>query len=100
MALKPVNFKLEEKQIEDMKHVAAVLNMNYTDVVRGAIDEYLDRMHNDPYYRLTAMVEEADPEESEEILSAVNEMSDEDMKISVKKTLAADVENQTEGGDE
>ena len=93
MALKAVNFKLDEAQIEEMKRVAAMLRMNYTDVVREAISEYIDRMQKDPYYRLTAMVEEVGPEESAEILDAVNGMSDEDMKISrVERVVLTDAD--------
>ncbi|MBR3147102.1 MAG: ribbon-helix-helix protein, CopG family [Eubacterium sp.] len=93
MALKAVNFKLDEAQIEEMKRVAEMLRMNYTDVVREAIAEYIERMRKDPYYRLTAAVEEADPEESSEILDAVNGMSDEDMKISrVEKVVLTDAD--------
>ena len=109
MALKAVNFKLDEAQIEEMKRVAAMLRMNYTDVVREAIAEYIDRMQKDPYYRLTAVVEEAGPEESSEILDAVNGMSDEDMKISrVEKVVLTDAdkgedeerENEGNGGED
>ena len=88
MAMKMVNFKMDEADIADMKTVANVYNISVTDLIRGALKEYLAELKQDPFYRLTANVEDASPEESNEILTAVSELSDDDLSISSVKRFA------------
>ena len=86
MAVRAMNFKLEETDITDIRHVATVYNKTMTDVIREAIHEYIERIKRDPFYRLTANVEEASAEESTEILEEIEGLSDDDLTISsVKK---------------
>ena len=88
MAMKMMNFKMDEADIADMKTVANVYNISVTDLIRGALKEYLAELKQDPFYRLTANVEDASPEESNEILTAVSELSDDDLSISSVKRFA------------
>ena len=81
MAVKALNFKMDETEILDMKKVASVFNMTVTDVVKEAVKEYLAKMKNDPFYRLTVNVEDASAEESAEILEEIEGLSDEDLAI-------------------
>ena len=81
MASKALNFKLEENVIMDMKQVATVFNKTMTDVIKEAVTEYLDKMKQDPFYRLTIHVQDASEEESEEILSEIETLSDDDLTI-------------------
>ena len=85
MAVKALNFKMDEEEILDMKNTASVFNMTVTDVIKQAIREYLDKLKKDPYYKLTANVQEASPEESSEILAEIDELSDDDLTISSSK---------------
>ena len=85
MAVKALNFKMEEEEILDMKKTASVFNMTVTDVIKQAVREYLDKLKKDPYYKLTANVQEASPEESSEILAEIDELSDDDLTISSSK---------------
>lgn len=85
MAVKVMNFRMDEIEINDMKHVASVYHMTITDLIKDAICEYLNKMKSDPFYRLTACVEDADEEETAEILDAINSLNDEDMSISSSK---------------
>ncbi len=89
MATKAMNFKLEENEIMDIRKVASVFNMSLTDVVREALKEYIFKMKNDPFYRLTAKVQEASAEESKEILDIVENLSDDDMQITSTKLFRA-----------
>lgn len=82
MATKSINFKLDEKRIADMKQVASVFHMTMTDIVNDALDAYLPKMQRDPFYRLTANVQDASQAETEEILSEISELSDDDLSIS------------------
>lgn len=81
MATKAINLKLDEADVLDVRSVASVFNMTVTDVVRKAVREYVDRMKNDPFYRLTVHVREASAEESAEILSELEALSDDDLSI-------------------
>ena len=97
MAAKAVNFKMEERKILDIKSVASVYHMTITEVITEALDEYMQKMKNDPFYRLTANVEEADREEANEILTALDALADEDLEISSSKSFTAE---QTGAGSE
>ena len=81
MAVRAMNFKMDEMQIDDVKHVASVYHMTITDLIKEAVSEYLIKMKADPFYRLTANVEEADAAESAEILDAISSMEDDDLAI-------------------
>lgn len=81
MASKALNFKLDETVIMDMKQVATVFNKTMTDVFKEAVTEYLDKMKQDPFYRLTINVQDASEEESEEILDEIENLSDDDLTI-------------------
>ena len=82
MAVRAMNFKMDEVQIDDVKHVASVYHMTITDLIKEAVSEYLGKMKADPFYRLTANVEEADAAESAEILDAISSMENDDLAIS------------------
>ena len=82
MAVKAMNFKMDEAEILDMKNVASVFHMTVTDVIKEAVREYVDKMKNDPFYRLTANVEDASAEETAEILDEIKGLSDDDLTIS------------------
>jgi hypothetical protein len=61
--------------------------MSVTDLVKNAVREYISELKKDPFYRLTANVEEASDEESSEILDMLNDMSDDDLTIISSKQL-------------
>ena len=81
MATKALNFKLDEAEILDIKHVAGVFNMSVTDLIKNAVKEYLDELKSDPFYRLTTNVEDISEEETAEILAEIDGMSDDDLTI-------------------
>ena len=85
MATKPMNFKMDEGDVKDKKQVATVFHMTVTDLVKEAVREYIGRLKEDPFYRLTVHVEEASAQESAEVLDAVGSLSDDDLTISSSK---------------
>ncbi len=87
MALKAVNFKLEDDQIDELRRLAALFNMSMTDIVRKALDSYISEAKEDPYVRLTSSVDNADPDETEEILDAIKDLSEDDLAISSRKII-------------
>ena len=44
MAVKALNFKMDEVEIADVKQVASVYHMTVTDVVKEALREYLEKL--------------------------------------------------------
>lgn len=87
MSLKAVNLKLDENRVSEIKNVAEVFHMTITDVINYSLDEYLSKMKNDPFYKLTSNVMEASVDESCEILEEINKLSDDDLKIASTKTF-------------
>lgn len=81
MATKAMNFKMDEAEIMDMKQIAGVFNMSVTDLIKNAVRAYIAELKKDPFYRLTVNVQEASEEESENIMSEINEMTDDDLTI-------------------
>ena len=81
MATKALNFRMDEKEMVDLKKVAAVFNISVTDLVKDAIKEHVTKFKKDPFYRLTANVENATEAETEEILKELENMSDDDLSI-------------------
>lgn len=81
MATKALNFRMDEKEMVDLKKVAAVFNISVTDLVKDAIMEHVTKLKKDPFYRLTANVENATEAETEEILKELENMSDDDLSI-------------------
>ena len=88
MATKAMNFKMDEADIRDMKQVASVYRMSVTDLVRNAIRAYLSELKRAPFYRLTVNVQDASAEESGEILSEIEGLSDEDLTIASTKRFS------------
>ena len=81
MATKAINLKMDESRFFDLKHVASVFHMTMTDVVSEALDAYISQLKEDPFYKLTANVEEASKEESDEILAEIESLTDDDLEI-------------------
>jgi hypothetical protein len=85
MATRALSCKIDEAEILDVKEVAGVFHMSITDLVKNAIKEYVTELKKTPFYRLTVNVQEVSDEESEEILAAMEEMSDGDLTITSTK---------------
>ncbi len=88
MSVKAMNFKMDEAEIQEMKQVAGVYHMTVTDLIKNAVKSYISELKDDPFYRLTAHVQEASAEESDEILSAVGELTDDDLTISSSRRFS------------
>lgn len=88
MATKVLNFRMDEKEMVDLKKVAAVFNISVTDLVKNAIGEHVAKLKKDPFYRLTANVENASEAETEEVLKELESMSDDDLAIASVKHVA------------
>ena len=88
MAVKALNFKMDENDILEMKNVAGVYHMSVTDLIKNAINDYIAELKKDPFYRLTMNVQDASAEESAEILKDIENLSDDDLTIVSKKRFS------------
>lgn len=87
MAVKAMNIKLDENKILDVKSVASVFHMTMTEVITEALDEYLSKMKQDPFYKLTFNVQDASDEECAEVIDELNSLTDDDLLIEKTKTF-------------
>ena len=85
MATKAINLKLDENRVLDMKNVASVFHMTMTDIINEALDAYLPKMKQDPFYRLSANVQSVSKEEEKEILAEIEQLTDGDLEITTVK---------------
>ena len=88
MATKAMNFKMDEAEILDMKQVAGVFNMSVTELIKNAVKAYLAELKSDPFYRLTANVQDASDEEAAEILTEIEGLTDDDLSIASAKRFS------------
>ncbi len=88
MARKAINLKMDEEEIAEMKKAAEVYGMTLTELLKNAVREYLNVLERGPCYRLTMNVEDASEEESVEILSRLENMDADDLKIVSKKSFS------------
>ena len=87
MAIKAMNFKMEEEEILDIKKVASVFNITMTDIIKEGVREYVEKLKQDPFYKLTTNIQEASETESAEILGEIELLDDDELKISSRKTF-------------
>ena len=82
MAMRPVNLKMEEAEIDDVMKVATDFQMTKTNVFKEVVREFSTKTKNDPFYRLTANVQDASEEETAETLTEIENLSDDDLSVS------------------
>lgn len=82
MAKGALNFKMDETDIYEVREAASVYNTTMTEIITEAVHEYLEKLHKDPFYRLSVNVKEASVSESAEILEAIEGLSDNDLMVS------------------
>lgn len=88
MGERAVNFSIEENDLVILSKIASAYSVTVTELIKKVISEYLEKIKKNPFYRLTANVEEVSSEENSEILEMINNLSDEDLTISSVKKLS------------
>lgn len=89
MAVRTLSFEMDEADIFEIEEIAKLYNISMSDLINTAVKEYLATLQSDPFYRLTMNMQEASAEESDEILSQINSLTDDDLTIvSSKKFIA------------
>ena len=82
MAKETLEFKMNEADINKVRQAASVYSTTMTEIITEAVHEYLEKLHKDPFYRLSVNVKEASVSESAEILEAIEGLSDNDLMVS------------------
>ncbi len=82
-----MSVKLDETSVREIKKIASIFDMSYSDFIRNAIEKAIAEKQNDFMYRMSN-VAYATEEEEKEIISALAELSDDDLQIaSVEKII-------------
>lgn len=79
---------MEEEEILDMKKVAKIFNITFTDLIKTGAKQYVEELKRDPFYRLSMFAEDASKEETEEILEEIDKLTDDDLTIETVKHLS------------
>ena len=87
MATKDISIMMDETLILDLKQVAGVFNISVADLIKNAVKEYLSELKSDPFYRLTANVQDSSDEEAAEILTEIDGSTDDDMSTAFTKRI-------------
>ena len=87
MATKDISIMMDETLILDLKQVAGVFNISVADLIKNAVKEYLSELKSDPFYRLTANVQDSSDEEASEILTEIDGSTDDDLSIAFTKRI-------------
>ena len=69
---------LSHDEILYLQKVASACRLSTADFVRNIIREYIRNEEHEPVYSVVADIEEADPEESAEILALIDSMTEDD----------------------
>ena len=88
MATRAMSFEMDESDVLKLEQVASVFGMTVTDVIKEAVREYVRKMKEDPFYRLTASVQEASAEETAEILGIIERLSNDDLTITSSERVS------------
>ena len=88
MATRAMSFEMDESDVLELEQVASVFGMTVTDVIKEAVREYVRKMKEDPFYRLTASVQEASAEETAEILGIIERLSNDDLTITSSERIS------------
>jgi hypothetical protein len=88
MATRAMSFEMDESGVLELEQVASVFGMTVTDVIKEAVREYVRKMKEVPFYRLTASVQEASAEETAEILGIIERLSNDDLTITSSERIS------------
>ena len=83
---KTMSLKLEENLFSEIKKISAIFNMSWSEFIRNAIKKELDEKKNDFIVKLSDFPF-CDDEEEKELVSFLNTLTEEDLKISKKEII-------------
>ncbi len=85
-AMKTMSVKLDENIISEIKKISSIFEISYSDFIRNAVEKAIAEKQKDFMYRMNN-VPYATEEEAEEIISALSELSDEDLQVARREKI-------------
>lgn len=79
--LKSINLRLEENTIQEIKELGKIYHKNMTELLREAIESFIQEKKNNIYYKLTTNIEACSQEETNEIMAELANLKDEDLEL-------------------
>ncbi len=78
--MKTMSVKLDESMICEIKKISSIFEISYSDFIREAVEKAIAEKQKDFMYRMSN-VPYASDEEEKEIMSALSELSDDDLQV-------------------
>ena len=79
--MKAISLRLDEDMLDEIREVSKIYNITATELIREGIKNILTNKKNDIYFKLITNKTEWDEKESAEIMSKINNLSEEDLTV-------------------
>lgn len=79
--MKAISLRLDEDMLDEIREVSKIYNITATELIREGIKNILTNKKNDIYFKLITNKTECDEKESAEIMSKINNLSEEDLTV-------------------
>ncbi len=79
--MKVISLRLDEDMLDEIREVSKIYNITATELIREGIKNILTNKKNDIYFKLITNKTECDEKESAEIMSKINNLSEEDLTV-------------------
>ena len=79
--MKAISLRLDEDMLDEIREVSKIYNITATELIREGIKNILTNKKNDIYFKLITNKTECDEKESAEIMSKINDLSEEALTV-------------------
>ena len=79
--MKAISLRLDDDMLDEIREVSKIYNITATELIREGIKNILTNKKNDIYFKLITNKTECDEKESAEIMSKINNLSEEDLTV-------------------
>ena len=79
--MKAISLRLDGDMLDEIREVSKIYNITATELIREGIKNILTNKKNDIYFKLITNKTECDEKESAEIMSKINNLSEEDLTV-------------------
>ena len=79
--MKAISLRLDEDMLDEIREVSKIYNITASELIREGIKNILTNKKNDIYFKLITNKTECDEKESAEIMSKINNLSEEDLTV-------------------
>ena len=79
--MKAISLRLDEDMLDEIREVSKIYNITTAELIREGIKNILTNKKNDIYFKLITNKTECYEKESAEIMSKINNLSEEDLTV-------------------